>query len=105
MPSSTSARASVSTSRAAYGAPEAPVIPRKTRMRRLLRAFGGEEERGELVELLVREAELRHDRVTELRRVLDVVVQLLLRLAPRRFVAQVRRTLVRGAGAEIRMAR
>src|SRR5919198_5435397 len=102
MPSSTSARASASTSRAAYGAPEAPVIPRKTRMPRLLRAFGGEQEAGQLVELLVREPELGHDCVTELRRVLDVVVQLLLRLPASRFVAQVGGALVRAAGAQIR---
>src|ERR671936_775791 len=52
MPSSTSACASTSTRRAAYGAPEAPVMPRKTRMGRLFRALGGVQELAELPQLV-----------------------------------------------------
>src|SRR5438552_221975 len=83
MPSSTSAPANASTSRAAYGAPEAPVMPTKTRTAGLFWALGREEELGELGELLIREAELRHHVVAELRRIADVRHQLLLRLARR----------------------
>src|SRR2546421_12845719 len=70
MPSSTSARASTSTSRAVYGAPEAPVMPRKTRKKRLLRALRGVQKLAELFQLRVAErAELRHHGVAELGRV------------------------------------
>src|SRR5713101_27322 len=58
MPTSQSAEASARARRRAYGAPEAPVIPRKTRIMRqvtasmraaaLLRALGGLEEVGEV---------------------------------------------------------
>src|SRR2546421_5087711 len=105
IPSSTSAPASTSTSRAAYGAPEAPVIARKTRTAGLFRALGGRQERRELVELRIVETELRHDVVAELRWVTDVVVQLLRRLPARSLVAQVRRALVRATGAEVGVAR
>ena len=56
IPISQSAAASASTSRAAYGAPEAPVIPRKTctspdcRWSLLVNALGGFEEDGDLVQ-------------------------------------------------------
>src|ERR1700757_3396468 len=104
MPSSTSAPLSASTSRAAYGAPEAPVMPRKTRTD-LLRTLGRVEEgrdRGELgdAEILpvcvlgrnVREgSELRHDVVAELRRVGDVRLQPLHALPLRALGAEVRR--------------
>src|SRR5215210_3236630 len=104
-PSSTSAPASASMSRAAYGAPEAPVIPRKMRTSDLFRALGGEEELRQLPELLVREAELGHHRVAELRRVLDVVLEELLRTALRPLVAEVGRSLVRAPGAEVGVTR
>src|SRR5213075_2402844 len=106
MPNSTSACASTSTSRAAYGAPEAPVMPRKTRMARLLRAFGFAQEDAELMQLRLSErGELRHHVVAGLGRVGDVgreEVGPLPALADRR---QVRRAEVRAAGAEIRVAR
>src|SRR5919106_569701 len=102
MPSSTSAPASASTRRAVYGAPEAPVMPRKMRTARLLRALGGEQELRQLAELLVREAELRHHRVAELRRVADVVHQVLLRPSLGALVAEVRRARVGRARPEIR---
>src|SRR5215210_5056070 len=100
-PSSTSAPASASMSRAAYGAPEAPVIPRKMRTSGLFRALGGQEELRQLPELLIREAELGHHRVAELGRVLDVVLEELLRAALGSLVAQVGRALVRAPGAEV----
>src|SRR6266545_8172753 len=78
-------------------------MPRKTRTAGLFRALGGEEERRELRELLVVEAELRHPVVAELRRVADVVHEEVLRPALRPFGTQVGRTLVRAAGAEVRV--
>src|SRR2546423_1802355 len=104
IPSSTSAPASASTSRAAYGAPEAPVMPRKTRTAGLFWTLGREEKRRQLGQLLIGEPELRHDVVAELRGVADVRHELLLRLPSRGFRAQIGRTLVRAAGAEIGMA-
>src|SRR4029453_2895163 len=80
-------------------------MPRKTRMARLLRTLGREQELRQLVELLVAEVELRHHGVAELRRISDVARQLLLRLATGPFVAQIRRALIRAAGAEVRVAR
>src|SRR5436190_22627737 len=74
MPSSTSACANTSTSRAAYGAPEAPVMPRKTRKAPLLRPLRRVQKLPELMELRVAEGrELRHDGVAKLGRVFDVV--------------------------------
>src|SRR5438094_6934108 len=104
MPSSTSAPARASTSRAAYGAPEAPVMPRKTRTAGLFWTLGREEKRGQLGQLLIGEPELRHDVVAELRGVADVRHELLLRLPSRGFRAQIGRPLVRAAGTEIGMA-
>src|SRR6266540_673452 len=70
IPSSTSAPARTSTRRAAYGAPEAPVMPRKTRTARLFRAFGGVEELAQLSQLVLPErGEFRHHVVAVLRRV------------------------------------
>src|SRR5262245_37299485 len=101
MPSSTSACASTSTSRAAYGAPEAPVMPRKTRIALLVRALGLAQEDSELVQLRLPErCELRHHVVAGLGRVRDVgreEIRPLPALADRR---EVRRTEVRAAGAE-----
>src|SRR5712691_6839868 len=70
----------------------------------LFRALGREQKRRELGELLVREAELRHHVVAELRRVSDVGHQVLLRATLRALGAQVGGTLVRAAGAEVRVA-
>src|SRR4051812_50048446 len=73
MPSSTSACASTSTRRAAYGAPEAPVMPRKTRKACLLGALRRVQKLPELMELLVAEGrELRHHVVACFGRVRDV---------------------------------
>src|SRR6266496_404915 len=93
IPSSTSAPASASTSRAAYGAPEAPVIPRKIRTAGLFWALGGEEERRQLRELLVVETELRHHVVAELRRVADVLHEELFVAPLRTFGAEIGRPL------------
>src|SRR5205085_9318913 len=57
-PTSQPAATSASRRRAAYGAPDAPVMPRKIRKGAAplgLRALGVGEELGELVELLIRE--------------------------------------------------
>src|SRR5262249_21179982 len=118
MPSSAAAPLGASTSRAAYGAPEAPVMPRKTRTA-LLRALGGVEEgrdRRQLrdaeilaLRVLGRDAregtELRHDVVAELRRVRDVRLETLDALPFRPLGAEVRGAEERTAGAEIRVAR
>src|SRR5262249_54616478 len=118
MPSSTSAPLSASTSRAAYGAPEAPVMPRKTRTA-LLWTLGGVEEGRDCrqlrdaeilaVRVLGRDAregsELRHDVVPELRRIRDVRLEPLHALPLRPLRAQVRRAEERPTGAEVRVAR
>src|SRR3954471_1195815 len=85
-PTSAPAPCSASRSRAAYGAPDAPVIPRNTltqattadprkRGRRLLLALGLGQEVADLGELRVGQAltEHRHDRVAELARISDVL--------------------------------
>src|SRR4051812_24575993 len=106
IPSSTSARARTSTSRAAYGAPEAPVIPRKTRTARLFRALGGGQELAELAQLLIAQrTELRHHVVAELRGVLDVVRETLGAAAGRADGREVRRAEVRRAGAQVGVTR
>src|SRR5919109_3707299 len=107
IPSSTSASASTSTSRAAYGAPEAPVIPRKTRTRGpLSRTLGCKQEVRQLPELLVAErAELRHHGIAELRRVADVRHQVLPGAAFGSHVAEIGRAQVGGTRAQIRVAR
>src|SRR4051794_771928 len=106
IPSSTSAAVSARTRRAAYGAPEAPVMPRKTRTAGLFRAFGGAQEHAELMQLLLSErAELRHHVVAELRRVRNVLgeeVRSLTVLSDRR---QVRCAEIGAAGAEVGVAR
>src|SRR5918912_1469929 len=105
MPSSTSACARTSTRRAVYGAPDAPVMPRKTRMRRLSRALGGAQELAELLQLLVAERrEPRHHVVAELRRIRDVVREERRALAALSDRGEVGRPEVRAAGAEIRVA-
>src|SRR2546423_14540513 len=97
--SATSAYGRTSTSRAAYGAPEAPVMPRKTRTGRLFRALRLAQEDTQLVQLRLPERrELRHHVVARLGRVGDVVreeVGPLPALADRREVG----------GAEVRAAR
>src|SRR6266550_8389421 len=80
-------------------------MPRKMRTAGLFRALGGEEERGQLGELLVVEAELRHHVVAELRRVADVLHEELLVAPFRTFRTEVGCTLVRAARAEIGVAR
>jgi len=79
-------------------------MPRKTRTAGLFRALGREEERRQLRELLVVEAELRHYVVAELRRVADVLHEELLVAPLRPFGAEIGRTLVRAPGAEVRVA-
>src|SRR4249919_2758348 len=105
MPSSTSAAVSARTRRAAYGAPEAPVMPRKTRTAGLFRAFGFAQEHAELLQLLLSErGELRHHVVAELRRVCNVFgeeVRPLTALCDRR---QVGCAEVGAAGAEVGVA-
>src|SRR3954452_21532094 len=103
-PSSTSARASTSTSRAAYGAPEAPVMPTKMRKAPLLRALRRIQKLPELVELLIAESrELRHHVVAGLGRVRDVVGESLHAEAALADGREVRRAEVRAAGPEIRV--
>src|SRR5205807_10158771 len=77
MPISQSAAARASTSLAAYGAPEAPVMPTKTLIAGpLVRALRSVEEGREVRQLLVAERrELRHHLVPELRRVRDVALE------------------------------
>src|SRR6478672_1504960 len=106
IPNSTSACASTSTSRAEYGAPEAPVMPRKTRTsRRLLGALGFAQEDAELMQLHVSERrELRHHVVAGLRRVGDVRREKLRSLAALADRREVGRAEVRATGAEIRVA-
>src|SRR5215208_250120 len=78
-PTSHPAAPSASRRRAAYGAPEAPVIPRKTCTSRLpgsALALGGLEEVGQLLQVLFAEPrEHRHHVVAELARVRDVALE------------------------------
>src|SRR5688572_9060502 len=67
-------------------------------------ALGGEQELRQLVELLVGEAELRHHGVAELRRIPDVVREVLPRAALRAGVTEVGRAEIRAAGAEVGVA-
>src|SRR6266540_5135968 len=100
IPSSTPAPASTSTRRAAYGAPEAPVMPRKTRTVGLFRALGRVEEFAQLSQLVLSErAELRHHVVAELRRVGDVVGEALNALSVLSDRREVGRSEIRAAGA------
>ena len=97
-PTSQSAWTSACSSRTAYGAPEAPVMPRKIRTGPdgpLLGALGSVEEDGDLVDLRLRElvAESRHDLVAELARVGHVLLEEADALAADR--RQVRRAVVR----------
>src|SRR6476659_1168134 len=78
-------------------------MPRKTRTAGLFRALGRLKERRQLRELLVVEAELRHHVVAELRWVADVAHEKVFRVALRPFGAEVRRALVRAAGAQVGM--
>src|ERR671937_875520 len=104
-PTSTSAALNVSSRRAAYGAPDAPVMPKKTRIA-LLRALGGVEEHGDRVDRRFPErCELGHHGVPKLGRIRDVRLETLHALALRSLGAEVRRSEVAAARAEIRMAR
>src|SRR5438309_1287897 len=93
--------------RAAYGAPDAPVMPRKTRTRRLLGALRHGQEDADVVDVLraTEVPELRHDVVAELARVGDVAREELRPLSDLADRRQVRRAEVRGAGAEVGVAR
>src|SRR6185437_8055682 len=87
-PTSQSAWTSACSRRTAYGAPEAPVMPRKIRTgpsETLLGALGSVEEGGDLVNLRLREllAEARHDRVAELARVGHILLEEVDALTPR----------------------
>src|SRR3954465_2723572 len=106
-PISQPAAASDSSNRAAYGAPEAPVIPRKTRTTALLRTLGRLEEDRELVQVLVAERrEGRHRRPgIDAARALEVVDLELDALVLRSLLGEVWRAEVRGAGAEVAVAR
>src|SRR5215210_8869115 len=108
-PTSQPAAPSASRRRAAYGAPDAPVIPRKTCTSRLpgsALALGGLEEVGQLLEILVAEArEHRHHVVAELARVRDVALQVGGVLALLRAdVGQVRSARIRRPLARVRVA-
>src|SRR5262249_31109494 len=107
-PTSQSAARSACSKRTAYGAPEAPVMPRKTRTRTtcLLPALRGREEDADVADVLraAEVAELRHDRVAELARVADVPREELSALSARSDRAQVGGALVRRPRAEIRVA-
>src|SRR3954454_5621904 len=112
IPISQSAAASASTSRAAYGAPEAPVIPRNTCIPRdcrwslLVRALGGFEEQRELAQAVGTErGERRHRRaLIDARRALQVVDLELDTQVSRADVGQVRRTEVLPSRAVVRVA-
>src|SRR5262245_61721791 len=103
-PISHPAAPSASSSRAAYGAPDAPVIPRKTCTSRLpAGALRRREELGELLEVLVAEAlEHGHHLVPELARVRDVALEVggILALL-RADLGQVGRAEVRGTLAGV----
>src|SRR6478672_5535192 len=106
-PISQPAPASASSSRAAYGAPEAPVMPRKTRMApTLLGTLGGLEEDGELVQVVVAEiGERRHRRArVDATRALEVVDLELDALVLRALGGEIGRAEVRAARAEIGVA-
>src|SRR4051812_29681240 len=112
MPTSHSAAASASSSRAAYGAPEAPVIPRKTCIPRdcapsLLLTLGSFEEDGELAQAFLPERrELRHRRAgIHARRAFQMVHLERDSLVLRPFGGEVGRPEVRRASAEVRVAR
>src|SRR5207244_1813509 len=115
-----SAAASTSSNRAAYGAPDAPVMPRNTlngvpcrRRRRgaapprpLLRALRRDEELAELSKLVVAErGELRHHVVALLARIGDVRGVERRGPALRPLGAQVWRAEVRRADAEVGVTR
>src|SRR6266536_2284572 len=105
-PSSQSAAASAWTSRAAYGAPEAPVMPRKIRTKRtLLRAFGGLEEGGELAQVgFAKRREHRHRRaLVDAARALEVRDLEGDPLVLRALGAQVGGAELRAADAEVRV--
>src|SRR4029077_7020927 len=129
-PTSQSASVSASRRRAAYGAPDAPVTPRKTRtcgsvsvpLRSLLPAARGVQERGDRLDLRRGEliAESRHHGVAELARVGDVIGEPLNAAAARALAAELGspstraaarpsapemgRAEVQGAGAQVRVA-
>src|SRR4029077_6304393 len=112
-PTSQSASVSASRRRAAYGAPDAPVTPRKTRtcgsvsvpLRSLLPAARGVQERGDRLDLRRGEliAESRHHGVAELARVGDVIGEPLNAAAARALVTEIGRAEVRRAGAQVRV--
>src|SRR4051794_5126567 len=107
MPSSTSASTSAWTSRAAYGAPEAPVMPRNIRTTPpLLRALGGLEESGDLAQVRFAEVrERRHRRaLVHAARALEVVDLEGDALLLRALGAQIRRAELRAADAEVGVA-
>src|SRR4051794_15759905 len=105
MPTSQSASVKASRMRAAYGAPEAPVMPRKTRTRApwLFRALRRVQEDRDRMDLggTDLQPELRHPVVAELARVGDVRGQPVAPAALRPFVAQVGSAEVGRAGAEV----
>src|SRR5439155_24370334 len=118
-PTSASAAVSASSSRAAYGAPEAPVMPRKTRTESpgayrpsprgpwiLLRPLPRLEEDGEVVQIVLAEVgEGLHRRARgHAARALDVVDRELDALLLRAFRREIGRPEVRAAGAVVRMA-
>src|SRR3954453_2131166 len=113
-PTSAPAPCSASRSRAAYGAPDAPVIPRNTltqattadprkRGRRLLLALGLGQEVADLGELRVGQAltEDGHDRVAVLAGIRDVVGEELGALAALADRGQIRCAVVHGAVAVV----
>src|SRR5205085_2557163 len=105
-PTSHPAPANASRSRAAYGAPDAPVMPRKTRTPALLGPLRDREEDADVVDVLLAPevAEDRHDVVPELARVGDVAREERRPLADLPDRGQVGRAEVRGARAEVRVA-
>src|ERR671935_1608293 len=106
-PSSQSAPARACTRRAAYGAPDAPVMPRKMRTEdSMLGPFRGLEERCELLQVrLAERSEDRHRRaLVDAARALQVRDLECDPLSLRALGAQVRRTELRAADAEIGVA-
>src|SRR5712691_460123 len=106
-PTSQSAATSARNRRTAYGAPEAPVIPRKTRTQRLpsFVALRGLEEGRELSELLVAEpGETRHRRARGLaRRAFEVADLEVDSEVLRADVGQIRSAELRAAGVLVRV--
>src|SRR6266545_5260484 len=103
-PISQPASASARSRRAAYGAPDAPVMPRKMRIASLAAVLRFREELPQLVEIVLAEVlELRHHVVPELRGIRDIALEevLVLRLPDR---GEIRCADVRGARAEVRVA-